>query len=247
MKIGVYGDSFAAPRQNLPGETDISWWEWLQEQGHEVTTWGKNASSLWYSVRGFLATHTEYDSIVFLVTSPHRFILPSRPDILFPEDFRYIAGLYNTEFNSQLAKQRRLNPEVSRILNCAKDYIVDIQDTEFDVYAHNLMVAEIRRIRPDAVILPCFSNSLPDLSGSIPLIYINEVENHSLGEDWNSDWEKLIRSGVDLRRCHMTQANNIMIGKKVLNCLLTGERFCVTSDDIIQPTESIRKYFVKIS
>jgi hypothetical protein len=244
MKIGVYGDSFANPRQNLPGEVDISWWEWIAHQGYSVTTHGRVATSLWYSMKKFLATHEQYDAVVFAVTSPYRFTIPPHDELGFPENFRHIAGMFNIEFYLKDASKGKMDSSIIKILNSARDFILYIQDTEWELYAHKLMVDEIMRIRPDAVLIPCFDSSLPDLQDNIPLLRINWEENKSLGPDHEQQWEFLIRNYVDLRRCHMTEANNCMVGKKVLNCLESGEKWHLVLDDVIMPRESIIKNFI---
>ncbi len=241
MKIGIYGDSFAVAKQQK--QHDQSWFEYIGEQGHDVTTFGKNAGSLFHSMKQFLKTQHIFDLNIFVITSPHRFVIPKHFDE-FHEDWRYIAGLYNTETYINDAKHEKAPTEVIDILTAAEQYILHIQDIEYDKYIHNLMIAEISRIRPDTILIPCFSSSMDDLGGNIPLLTINEEENKSLGKNWNKEWERLIRSHVDLRRCHMTQENNIMLAKKILNFIETGNKLTLRVEDIVIPKESIIKYFI---
>lgn len=241
MKIGVHGDSFAAAKQH--NQHEKSWFEYIGEQGHDVTTFGKNAGSLFHSMKQFLKTQHIFDLNIFVITSPHRFIIPQHFDEL-PDKWRYVAGLYNTETMINDAKHEKAPTEVIDILTAAQQYIVHIQDIEYDKYIHNLMTAEISRIRPDTMLIPCFTSSMDDLGGNIPLLTINEEENKSLGKNWNREWERLIRSQVDLRRCHMTQENNIMLAKKILNSIETGNKLTLRVEDVVIPKESIIKYFI---
>lgn len=241
MKIGVHGDSFATVKQS--NQTDQSWFEHISEYGHDVTAYGKNAGSLFYSLSNFLKTHHNFDRNVFLITSPYRFVIPKQFDE-FSENWRYISGLYNTETFINDAKHKKAPTEVIDILTAAEQYILHIQDIEYDKYIHNLMIAEISRIRPDTILIPCFENSMENLGENIPLLRINEEENKSLGKNWNREWERLIRSHIDLRRCHMTEENNIMLGKKIINCIETGNKLTFRVEDIVIPKESIIKYFI---
>ena len=241
MKIGVHGDSFAVAKQH--NQHEKSWFEYIGEQGHDVTTFEKNAGSLFHSMKQFLKTQHIFDLNIFVITSPYRFVIPKQFDE-FPEDWRYVAGLYNTEVYLKDAKHYKVSNEIITILESAEQYILNIQDIEYDKYIHNLMIAEISRIRPDTILIPCFENSMENLGGNIPLLRINEEENKSLGKNWRSKWDSLIRDCIDLRRCHMTQENNIMLGKKIINCIETGNIFTLKVEDIIPTKESIIKYFV---
>ena len=241
MKIGVHGDSFAVAKQH--NQHEKSWFEYIGEQGHDVTTFGKNAGSLFHSMKQFLKTQHIFDLNIFVITSPHRFVIPKQFDE-FPEDWRYVAGLYNTETYIKDAKHNKASTVIISILESAEQYILNIQDIEYDKYIHNLMTAEISRIRPDTILIPCFTSSMDDLGGNIPLLTINDEENKSLGKNYNREWERLIRSHVDLRRCHMTEENNIMLGKKILNSIETGNKLTLRVEDIVIPKESIIKYFI---
>ena len=88
MKIGIYGDSFAVAKQQK--QHDQSWFEYIGEQGHDVTTFGKNAGSLFHSMKQFLKTQHIFDLNIFVITSPHRFIIPQH----FDELPHYLGILY---------------------------------------------------------------------------------------------------------------------------------------------------------
>jgi hypothetical protein len=42
----------------------------------------------------------------------------------------------------------------------------------------------------------------------------------------------------------MTQENNIMLAKKILNSIETGNKLTLRVEDIVIPKESIIKYFI---
>ena len=93
-----------------------------------------------------------------------------------PEHYKYIASLYSTDVYIKDAIHHNKSKELIHILETAREYIFNIQDDEFDLYVHNLMVNEITKIRPDAILVPCFQNSWTDLGDTIPLLRINEEE-----------------------------------------------------------------------
>ena len=241
MKIGVHGDSFTMAKQEYQHES--SWFEFLAENhNHNVTTFGINGASLFYSMQLFLKNHHLFDRNIFAITNPHRFVIPDHiPN--YPQHLKYVCGLYSTEVFQLDAKQLFYSAEVLHTLKSAENYILHLQDDEYELHIHQLMVEQITRIRPDTILMPCFSSSIQDTK-SLPLLIINEIENTTLGKNWNKDWEVLIRNKIDTRRCHMNEENNLMISKKIVGCIETGESFHLDQHDILLPKESIIKYFI---
>lgn len=73
MKIGIYGDSYAAPAphndfQFIEGMWDERSWTYLLKQEFEVVNFAKAGTCIWYSFEIFEKTFQEFDAIVFAWT-----------------------------------------------------------------------------------------------------------------------------------------------------------------------------------
>lgn len=73
MRIGIYGDSYAAPtpHNDLPFDEslwDTRSWTYLLKRHHEVKNFAKSGTCIWYSFERFQNTFQEFDAIVFAWT-----------------------------------------------------------------------------------------------------------------------------------------------------------------------------------
>ena len=75
MKIGIYGDSFAA--HNGLG-VDHQWPIILGKNitGSNITNYAKSSTSVYYSYKQFLNNYHKHDINIFLVTNPYRYTKP---------------------------------------------------------------------------------------------------------------------------------------------------------------------------
>ena len=116
MRIGVFGDSFADRNPynpESPFKEDESWMKWMEESGHEITTYGKTGTSTWYSFQQFLAHHDQFDHVIFCYSSMHR--IHHLPEGL--EDLSFLNTpdqLYELRKNKNLTQRQEL--DIVRIL-----------------------------------------------------------------------------------------------------------------------------------
>ncbi len=236
MKVGVYGDSFGAgfahkiPNGFLPKLSHIgkSWVEILSEDYH-VSNYCEFSASLVHSVNQFVKTNHNYDSVLFLVTSPGRITMghPSKNQPL-PHFISYDSAKLWTE---RATKEGWLE-QLDSVLN----YYFYIYDKEHVNLIHQSLVDRIKKIRPDTIIIPNFLDSFEGITGNT-LVDIFDLENRH----WNISYPIF---EYDMRKCHMTKENN-----EVLACYakrwIQGETVNIDISDFKRPISSKDMYIFK--
>jgi len=160
-KLAIYGDSWADCSHGhwqTPKLEQLGWPNLLRDRGWLVDNFAKTGSSLHHSYQRFVATHPAYDRIIFLVTNPGRWTRSIEVG-----DRLYCINSYDTGDwilkSDQYRKQ--LTPELRDLIKRVLDFYLYVQDMEFEKTAHDLMVAEILRIRPDAIVIPISKDCAP--------------------------------------------------------------------------------------
>ena len=68
MKIGIFGDSFAADNKLNPTDS----WVDILRKSHEVENHASPGTNLYYSVTKLKENYKKYEKIIFVVTQPSR-------------------------------------------------------------------------------------------------------------------------------------------------------------------------------
>lgn len=225
MKIGIFGDSFAsAVKLN-----DTAVWHELLGEKYNVTVHALGGSNLYYSVRKFIKFHEQYDKIIFVVTMPGR---QQIADWIPCADasLKCVPGLTQAEAlinNKATVDNKYLKEAYGAVIN----YFKYMQIDHYDNYIHKLMCDDIVKRRPDAIMIPAFSNSVTDVKkNSLQDVYIKE--NRAWG------YEELI-PGVpqlyyDNRNCHLTAENNVILASKV-DSWIQGMPVVIDINDFVTP------------
>jgi len=232
MKIGVFGDSFAALK--FIENTTPSWVDILSEK-YDVTNFSLTGSSLFYSVQKFKSFHQDYDKIIFVVTTSGRLLLEDQPFFERPEDVN-ITSLATTEyFYKKLINDPTTheNDIMLKIYKAALDYFKYIKNDEYDRYIHYLMVNDIVNTRSDAILIPVTRDSLKQYKNVMDEIKIKEMKAWGLSP---------MATFADLRNCHMTEENNYIFATKVEEWL-NGSPVEIKLDDFMTPMN--KEFYIK--
>ncbi len=225
-KIAIFGDSFA--KHIMPDNPTPSWAQILA-QDYKIDNFGEMGSSLFYSVELFLKNQHLYERVIFCITSAGRLTLPERSWIKDPYNSQVVKCV-----TSLTADQNRKNPQCltlsRRIYQTAFDYFIHLQNNQYDHYVHELMINDLKSKRPDAL----FLDSMFELN------QVFEKEN----EHYNLTREQLITEYNDIRNCHMTRENNMILAEKIKGWISTG-KFKHDINDYINPTDPFEMYFIK--
>ena len=104
------------------------------------------------------------------------------------------------------------------------------------------MVDAIKKIRPDTIIIPCFHNSIPNLTHKA-MCEIGHMEiNHLFNTRYYKIEKELHDKRLDARKCHMSEENNFIFYRKMLK-FLSGEPVHLDIDDFVKPTMIVDHYW----
>lgn len=210
MKVGIFGDSFAA---NRIGNDTKSWVDIIAEK-YKVTNYAQAGTSLFYSISLFEQYQHTFDKVIFVVTSPGRILLDN-----FNNKSLSISGLGHSE--SLISRTTDLVE--LKTLHAVCDYYLYVQNYNFEKYVHRLMTEQIKRTRPDTVLIPA-GDKLDDIFVGASMCDIETKENNAWGGE----------RVIDTRHCHMTAENNAIFAIKVEEWL-NGKPVQINLDDFVTP------------
>lgn len=187
-KIAVYGDSFANCNSEIALKDEKTWVDLLGKH-YQVDNYAQSGSSLYFSYCRFQDTHSRYDRLIFIVTSPGRLEVLNHDDQTI-----YISNLESAEYHLP-----RSGPLNRPYVLAARDYFKYIYNDEKENFIHRLILSEITRIRPDTFIYPAFAEDQTEFT----LSEISRIERGA--------WECLggtYDPRQDRRRAHITDDNH---------------------------------------
>jgi hypothetical protein len=226
MKIGVFGDSFS----NLKFEQNPTpTWVDILSKKYDVTNFGLNSSNLYYSIELIKKNYLDYDKIILVVTAPGRLKISKWIPVDNPM-YQFIIGLYDPKY--LIKKPEDLDQLERSYLEAGNQYFTYLQDDTYDRYIHNLMLKDVKELKPDIILIPAFLNSWFNVNG-FGMNNISSKENTA----WNLTWKKIIEEKyIDLRNCHMSIENNAIFAEKAEQWI-NGEPVYIDLNDFVTTTD----------
>lgn len=219
MKIGIFGDSFASEEWRPGG-----WSCLLQTQyQYNIQNFAISATSLFWSYQQLIKNIDNFDTIIFVATSPGRLYWPDTTRKL-----HYISSIGTT----QLAIKTDPPIHDLAVFTAAEQYHLNLANDEFDVFVHNQILNEISKLCKERgkklILIPAFDINIGRQTAfrcSLIDVTLRELAaqfgpNHR----WYS--EKNTRSN------HLSAANNIILAG-IVNKLLCNAVFSVGPDDFV--------------
>jgi hypothetical protein len=173
IKLGVFGDSFAAIVPYL--EVCIGWPSYIhiKEKDIILTNFAVGGSSIYFSYDQFLKYHKYYEKVVFVATNTRRMWIPSAygpfkgsgDNTLLgsPMNKYHFYGTSDKDGGGENYYQHALDnnwPERSiKTIEAMDDYYNLIYDPIQDWHNWQLRIQSICDIRPDALIISAFQKS----------------------------------------------------------------------------------------
>jgi hypothetical protein len=219
MKIGIFGDSFAHSRMDNP----TPGWPDILAKKYKVENLSEPGSSLYYSVDLFLRKQVTFDKIIFIATNVGRLTLPT-----LNTRKKFIPNYHNAVALKEVFKNDTI---FLKTLDAAIGYFEYIQNVNYDKLVHNLMLEEVKRVRPDAIVLEAFGS--PDFDSMFQIQLKEEIA-------WN--YSPIVSSFNDRRNCHMTVENNAIFAEKVEEWL-HGAPVKINLDDFVTPMN--KEFYLK--
>lgn len=170
---------------------------WVNFLGADV--YAHSGSDLYYSYNQFVKRHHTYEKCIFVITGSLRF------SSFATNEWLHCGSIDDAIEKIEFSSDRKTKKYFTTLASFFKD--IYYQDMERIEYINRAMIDSIKSIRPDTI----FINAFPDLKN----VYELELKTWNLTHDQSQDYTNYI----DLRQCHMTNANNEILAKKILDNL----------------------------
>jgi hypothetical protein len=241
MKIGVFGDSFAANVEDYYTHNTTPSWVDILTSKYKLTNFARTGSSLCFSVENFIKHHEEFDKVIFVVTSQGRLTLvPPTFDLYNSKSFRQfvpsitIVEMAMEELKNIEPKFQLYKSHLEKMYTACYDYFLYVMNDNHDRIIHNALLNEIKNKRKnDLILIPGAHNSITDLDFSIA--QIQDKEN----QYWKYNFEKNVR---DIRHCHMSAENNEILAQQAMKWL-TGSPVYININDFVLPNN--KEYYLR--
>ena len=213
MKIGIFGDSFAAP------SAPHVWSLRLRDSGHECTSYGQGGSSIWYSVRLLQKHADQHDFLIWCATMPGRLSLQTKE---LPPPHNWVHWRWKNPITEKYK-------DVGRMQEIFRDYYLNLVDLEEDNLLYSSLVYRLMTIYPNLMVIPCFP---PPLKMQFNLwdLCCHEIRLCFKEEE---KWRHWYQDYDDPRPGHLTQENHAILTQEILANLRPGI-FQTTYDKFVQ-------------
>jgi hypothetical protein len=257
--LGIFGDSFASLNPSKPSSLSTAWPNQLDPSQWLVTNYAMPATSFYWTYRLFLDHHASYDRVVCVVTRPGRITMRNSPYVLgIPFG---TSGYQNAEWLLEQTKHH-LTPYQRVQVTAMRDYLMHVQDYEYEVDANSQLLEHLKRERPDAIFIP-ISNALPNLRApehtpmmAFTQLIINSLAPSKLKEFFNDGFSDgwIPRDELEPIQCHMTPEVNAIMAQCVEQALASGVwapnlpdrvEHSLGWDDYYAPDSMFSKFFKK--
>jgi hypothetical protein len=107
-------------------------------------------------------------------------------------------------------------------------------DFHWEHTACKLLVQEIKRIRPDVILVPCFDFHKEFVGSNVSLQDITDLQSVSLGSKITGvDFIK--KYGEDKVVCHFTDVGNQFVADKIINSIKNKTWTCELPEKLLHP------------
>lgn len=236
FKVGVFGDSFADDKSKKELENSYpSWVELLQTvYNHDVTCYGVSGASLYHCFSMFEKYHKDFEKIVFIVTFIGRQKIPDRIPFGPMESWRH-SNLHIELMKNIILSKINIPYVARKAMSAMIDYVKYLYDDEKEKRLHTLMLEEIKRIRPDVIMINVNADDV-----NPGLFAISEKERIENNIDASA-----FSYGNDNRMCHFSKRNNEIFSQKI-NLWLNGYPVVYTLDKFEVPSKQEIEFFLKV-
>jgi len=189
----------------------------------DADVFGASGSDLYYSYNQFINNHKKYNKCIFVITSPLRYSSNIH-------GWLHGASIEDALEGIKFSKGNSFKQYYTSLADFFKNiYYKDIDRIEL---INQAMIDSITFKRPDTI----FINAFPDLKN----VYELELKAWNLTHDESQDYNKYF----DLRQCHMTNDNNRILAKFVLDNLDKSGVLDLSSIQWKVPSMEDRSYYL---
>lgn len=244
MKIGVYGDSFSCintkwdTSKALNSHLGISWVEFLENAGHEITNFAESGTAFMFSYEHFLKNHRNFDINIFVVTNPQRVYVKELDGIkIF--DWEWAESEYRRIKKLPFYPKKDLHLE---IIDSVRVYMKSWIDWEMVTHVQHVLVNNLWNLAPNTLVIPAFEDSMMQTTVNLnsaakyELKFVDEKEHKNFDFGW-----------LDCKRkCHFSNENNIVLGQLILDAIKKQDKILEFSlDKLVKPANSDFYFYVR--
>lgn len=228
MKIGVFGDSYCDKvRVNEP--VPVIWYNFLQKNyGHTVECFGEWGSSILFSAKLIEKYASNYDLVIWCVTTPGRFSFPD------PSSDR------SYHVTTAWDECRTTDPDLVKKHQVCLDYLKYVFDWETENLIGKSVVFRLQSQFSNLMIIPCFP---PPLDAKFNLYTLCEQEARFYFP--GKQLHEIYKDYRDTRPGHLTLKNHEILANLVNDNLKPGI-FQTSYDNFVQPTLPLDQIFKKL-
>lgn len=224
-KLAIYGDSFAAINYSRLHEasTGLHWINVLRLVWPQTSVYAEPATSLYWTYRNFVETHARHDRVIVIATAPLRVTIRNHLHQNIPIS---ASSINQVEW---VLKNSSMDPNVRKAFGALKDYLIWVQDEQMDTDMNQWILDDIRRQRPDAIIIPIgkpygWGHEHASLKGLVSMSDIQRIAVASLRPELLDQFD---REGLNVEetgwvQAHMTPEVNTYFAQLVDDALEQG-------------------------
>jgi len=239
MKIGVYGDSFAA--RWAFSDIETHWWHILGKSlNAEVECFGKSGTSTFFSYKHFLENHKNFDINIFFVTNFYRYTKQVK---LGKQKQEYFATYDQVDVIEKRYKKELSSTDLSMLDNIRGWFLAS--DDEYNEVCQSLIVKDIVSKDPKVIFYPSFHDSLNE---SV-MKELNLIPESNAWQWMNKidEWFKIpVRLDHDeilpVIACHFTPEINVRFAEAMYNYIVKKEPIKVPKE-LIEHKHDLEYYF----
>lgn len=235
VKLAIFGDSFGIANHRRT-DHNMCWVDLLKNK-YQVDNFSVSGSSIFYSYQMFKQHYKKYDKCIFLVTIANRIWTSHIYKELEKIGESHLSHVNNLDLLKKHSEYLERFYSENRIINetfkTALNYYTYLQNAELDIFTAAGLLYEIKKLHPNLLListLPSYAkdkihfNYLSSIVGHFGFLRdITLYENQSLGfDDWDSFDSFVVKQNLyDARHCHISDENNLVLGKEILKWLDT--------------------------
>jgi len=215
MKIGIFGDSFAAKSESGQLQKNKTFWPDVIGEVHDVENFAKGGTNLYWSYNLLKDNHYKFDTIILAVTGPGRFYIPNAKHQTVKHAFN-LSQIENLLSSGADGRDSPYSENDVKILNTLHDYKVYVEDDNQTALFHELLLDKIKRLVPNIILIPSWGGCLEPLKeihgidpGYDSLVDISMLDLNYCKISFN-------RVMYDRRHSHLSPTNNLILGKDLL-------------------------------
>jgi hypothetical protein len=250
MKIGIFGDSFAARPGYVHLPSDKTFWSDVIGKVHEVENYAKAGTNLYWSFNLLKENYHKFDVIILVVTGFGRCYTPNAEHHTVKHAFN-LAQIQGLITNGGHGSDGPYSEHDLKILHTLRDYKLYVEDDLQSALFHELLLEKIKSIVPNIILIPSWKGCLDPLK---------EVHGIDVGYDalidistLDIDYCKISFNDVmfDKRFGHLSPINNLLLGKDLLAYLDSDRKNPYTIDlskykspSPMSKEEFLKEYFI---